>query len=312
MQKVQIVEAVTERDIDLLLLEEIHASGEFRAWLQQKVFTDGVERNLVDAWHSISDAALGESDLVVLWSDGSGNVAALLLEDKIDAPAQPEQARRYSDRGTLGIQQGDWQSFKTAITAPERYLLRGGDSERFDARISYEAIRDWFCTGEDQQPRARYKASLLQFAIDQSRRGYNPKIDERVTKFYQEYWECASREFPELSMKVPTPKTTASAWAGFHPKDLRKNLWIWHKMDIGRVDLEIGGAAGSVDAIRARASQFLAADTEVVKAGKSAAIRVSVPVIDPLAPFSEQIDRVRQALRAAYRLYYQSPVISGP
>lgn len=60
----------------------------------QQVFRDGVERNLVNAWHSISDATLGESDLIVLLSDASGSLAAVLLEDKIDALAHWECASR--------------------------------------------------------------------------------------------------------------------------------------------------------------------------------------------------------------------------
>ncbi|MDP3775548.1 MAG: hypothetical protein Q8Q85_14910, partial [Gemmatimonadales bacterium] len=112
-------------------------------------------------------------------------------------------------------------------------------------------------------------------------------------------------------MKEPMQKTVNSNWVGFHPKDLGKNRQIYHKMDIGRVDLEISGAADTVDQLRASYGSYLASDTTIEKAGKSAAVRIPVPVLDTQAPFDEQIDKARAGMRAAYRLYFQARLIGG-
>ncbi len=307
-----ILEAVTERDIDLLLLEEIHASDDFRRWLRERAFGDeGTEIQFINAWHSVSDPVAGETDLLVLFVDPRGHSSALLLEDKVDAPSQPDQARRYKERGDFGMQQGRWQAYRTVIVAPKRYLQGGGDAAEYDAQVSYEDVGAWLGQHGGESDRARYRIAVLRTAIEQNRRGYSPKVDQRVTRFFEEYWECAREEFPELEMERPRRRPAASLWAGFHPRALPKNCRIWHKADIGRVDLELKGAASSVEQLRRRLAPYLAADTQVVAAGKSAAVRIRVPRLDALQPFKDQLDKAREGLRAAYRLRYQAPLLEG-
>jgi hypothetical protein len=97
MENITKIEAVTERDIDLLLLEELSVSDEFPLWLYSIVAGANDAPSCEGAWHSISDPSLGESDLIVIYENG----VAVLLENKIDAPAQPEQGQRYRARGEI-------------------------------------------------------------------------------------------------------------------------------------------------------------------------------------------------------------------
>ena len=79
------IEAVSERDIDLLLLEELVSSPVFRKWLVDKVYQDDQPAGqLVGVWHSVSRDSLGESDLVYVEQDEEGR-RAILIENKIDA-----------------------------------------------------------------------------------------------------------------------------------------------------------------------------------------------------------------------------------
>ena len=76
-------------------------------------------------WAIPQGMALRESDLVVLFADGAGNRIALLIENKIDAMAQPEQGGRYRLRGRVGIdgiEDGSWKIFPTFTTATQAYL----------------------------------------------------------------------------------------------------------------------------------------------------------------------------------------------
>jgi hypothetical protein len=86
------IEAIIERDIDLLLLEEMHASRDFVDWLISRTF-DSNERcsEFISARHSVSNEG-GESDLILVFRDMSGGTCGLLLEDKLNAPPQPDQA----------------------------------------------------------------------------------------------------------------------------------------------------------------------------------------------------------------------------
>ena len=65
----QAVATVFERDVDLLILEELSSSFPFRAWWLGKVgYKDPEHHKFVRAWHSIPDQA-GESDLVFVVED---------------------------------------------------------------------------------------------------------------------------------------------------------------------------------------------------------------------------------------------------
>src|SRR6478672_5986605 len=60
MQDVQFIECVAERDIDLLLLEELHVSAAFRVWLVGQAFGQDVCcTRFLAAWHSVSHPTLG-------------------------------------------------------------------------------------------------------------------------------------------------------------------------------------------------------------------------------------------------------------
>src|SRR5262245_25450683 len=94
------LESVDERDIDLLLLEELEVSEPFRRWFWSSCGLGYPEHcAMAGVWHSISHPKFGESDLIVLVCDGAGPATALLVENKVDAPPQPDQATRYRRRG---------------------------------------------------------------------------------------------------------------------------------------------------------------------------------------------------------------------
>jgi hypothetical protein len=92
------VQSITERDIDLLLLEELNVSPDFSSWFYSKVMSGNPSPILKGAWHSVSDPELGESDLIAIYDNGH----AILIENKIDAVEQLKQAERYRLRGERG------------------------------------------------------------------------------------------------------------------------------------------------------------------------------------------------------------------
>ena len=95
MHTLDIIAYISEREIDLLLLEELHVSAEFRSWFVSQVFGTSVQcAKFLAAWHSVDHSSLGESDLVLKFEDVSEKMTAILVEDKIDAPPQPDQAVR--------------------------------------------------------------------------------------------------------------------------------------------------------------------------------------------------------------------------
>jgi hypothetical protein len=89
------LQSVTERDIDLLLMEEFHISDEFVAWFCGDLGLYGVSP--AGAWHSLSDAD-GQSDLLLRVLKERRRIG-ILIENKVSAPEQDLQAERYHLRG---------------------------------------------------------------------------------------------------------------------------------------------------------------------------------------------------------------------
>jgi hypothetical protein len=308
MPQDQILKAVSERDIDLLLLEELAVNPEFLSWW---IKTTGAElKNIqpVQTSHSVTHPRLGESDLVITFETGEEQVRALLIENKMTAPPQPDQGLRYRQRGEEGIKEGHWVEFHTCLIAPERYVNSVEDVKEYDVRITYEQVRDWL--NNHSNSRSAFRAQVVDQAITQSRRGYTPEVDERVTAFWKAYWDYSSKEFPELEMAEPGPKPANSTWISLKPESFPKGQLIKHKLQEGKMDLQIDGAADQRDEIEEQLTALLGTDIQVVATGKSASVRIMVPSLDPFSNFRSQLEDVQQCLKAAYWLLLLSRAIS--
>lgn len=101
------MEAVAERDIDLLILEELIVTEEFAQWFYVENHLALPPHGGAKAFHSVSDAELSESNIVVLCDNGH----AILIGNKIDTTVQADQTLRYILRGE-----------KLRCLAPEFYL----------------------------------------------------------------------------------------------------------------------------------------------------------------------------------------------
>lgn len=109
-----------EVNIDQLVVEELHASADFRRWLLERLI-DESDHEFIGAWQSLMTET-GEADVAVGFRV-DGERLIVLIEDKIYAPEQPRQEERYRERGNNLIESGDWDAFTTVLLAPEEYLL---------------------------------------------------------------------------------------------------------------------------------------------------------------------------------------------
>ena len=92
------VEAVQERDTDLLILEEIKCNSSFTNWLLKKTIGLITKYELIGAWHSLTQVGLGESDLAFIIQTAKRTIL-FFIENKVDSDFQPNQATRYRIRG---------------------------------------------------------------------------------------------------------------------------------------------------------------------------------------------------------------------
>ena len=239
MLEINFLESVTERDVDLLILEELSVSDQFREMFSTLVFSETVYKAYIGTWHSVCSDNLGESDLLFIFDAMNGLETAILIENKIDAAPMPEQGGRYRQRGEEGIKNGLWENYKTCIIAPKKYLGSVKDSGSYDSNISYEEIYSYFESEGNKDKRSAYKANVLLEGIEKNRRGYQPIDDERVTNFVKQYFEYVNEKNPELKMQEVKPRQAGSSWIEFNPNVLPpgREVTLAHQLTNGEVKL---------------------------------------------------------------------------
>jgi hypothetical protein len=303
------LDIVYERDIDFLLLEEFHAEPQFVRWFVESVTGKSHESiQFVGAWHSICDPKDGESDIVVLVN--SGGKHALLLENKINACAQPEQANRYFKRGEQGKAAGEWESFTTCIAAPAQYLENDPEARFYDARVPYERVREWMQQHLPNDRRTEWKLKVLTDAIEPNYRSTQKLFDERVTEFFRDYWKFAEQEFPGLGIKRMKRPSANAPWQEFFPRELTtkySNTRTYHFfypgprphyacVEFANLGVEM---QKMIDANRGLVPDGIRWE---LRQKKNVWLKAFVPTIVTIAPFSGQINEVRSVLTAVAQL----------
>ena len=286
--------AVSERDIDLLLVEEFASSPDFVRWFFSQVdAAAGEPIEVVRCRRSATDST-GESDVEIFVRSGDA-IVAVLIEDKVHAAAQPRQPERYRERGDRYVRSGACERFVTVLLAPETYLkgaLRG-----FDRTVSYEELIRAFEDPEVVPARSRFKCAVLRGAIEKSTKGYQAVEDETVTRFWLEYWERSQAIAPDLDMKKPGGLPAASSFVYFRPGGMPKGTALVHKMAHGFVDIQFDRMAEKVAALRMRYGPALEPPMLVTRAAGAGVIRVEVPPLRPTDDITGQIDRVDACLK---------------
>ena len=164
---------LAERDMDLLVIEEMHASEPFRNWLVAKLYNNTRRiREFVGAYHTFTLDPLGSVDIMFVFIDVSGRKCAILIENKIDQPKQNLQAQRYFEFGEKGVEECVWDEYLTCLFSPQAYFSSLEPSEYFSSYLSYEEIEEWFKqkavpSNSATQGRAAYKVKLVRKAIEQ-------------------------------------------------------------------------------------------------------------------------------------------------
>ncbi|WP_018168736.1 hypothetical protein [Thioalkalivibrio sp. ALMg9] len=296
------IASVSERDVDLLLLEEFIASPAFGNWFVELGLNLSLDVGAcIDAQRSVTDST-GESDLEVTFAATDGRRSRLLVENKVGAGLQPRQAERYRLRGDRYVSRQVCARYYSVIIAPSRYFAPLSGNKGFDYRITYEAILDWFLSAEDLGNRRHYKIALLQAAIEKGTLGYQPEEDAAASSFWREYWLYSCKYAPDREMREPGTKPAGSTFISFHSPELPRGVGLVHKFTHGYVDLQVSGAGPRLNAMRAELERSLAEGMKVTRAGKSGAVRLRVPRLDPSATASSQGADILAGLQAAQQL----------
>jgi hypothetical protein len=292
-----------ERDIDLLLAEEFAVSASFATWfIDQTQGFKGIHARVVEVGVSRSDTT-GESDLVVVYErqDNNGRFA-LHIEDKIDAPLQPEQEARYRRRGQAAIERGEYSAFEVILCSPRTYPLTHAEVSTFDLFVDYEAVSEFLKSQNGDDPRSAYRAEFVATAAVKTSNAWKHVEDGTTNAFWKAALEIALRDFPDLEMK-PLHVTKGSTWITFRPLDMPTQprlIYVSFKGDCGFMDLTFASCLARLTLPLVR--PVLSEEMSVLQTGKSAAIRIVVEPIKICEPYEAEMTKVRVAFEACVRL----------
>jgi len=290
-EKSFIIEKVFERDIDLYIINKLLNDNNFKNIFLNKI--NKVDYTVKECIHSYFDND-GESDITVILEKDNKKIA-ILIEDKIDAIAMPEQRNRYYLRGEKGIKENKYNEYFVFIIAPKDYLNSNSEAQKYEYRISYEEILQ-FIGVEDI-----YGKILLKTALEEKKKGYSVIEDKKVTLFWQYYYDYVEKYYPKLNIKrYEGPRGANAWWPGFSTPV--KNIKIDHKSNRGDIDLKFEGVGEYFSEISEILKNKLDDDMSIVKTGKSMSIRIKVPIVKFNEDFNDYKSEIKLCLDAVERL----------
>ncbi|WP_145206651.1 hypothetical protein [Sphingobium sp. B2] len=308
---------VRERDLDNFLVEEIFAVPDFLDWVVAKAgpgFTapDGLTVLLQKSPPRENDRR--QTDVRIGWFDGNEELCAcILIESKVTADFQPGQAQAYAAelaalRARLGA-----ASAAALLVAPAAKLTALTYDGCFDGEISIEDVighlqaRSQGDVGEEVCRRLLARVQLLEALC--GKRSGTAWVGSTVAEkrdFAQSYADLAAKILPDLRVRPSTdgPKAITRLFEGLEINGLPP-IALRHEFGSAPgwkyANLQFKGAVDHLASLR---SSGILADTpySATEAGKSLAVRVQTPAVDPMRPFSEERGAVEQGLLAIREL----------
>ncbi|MBQ0052227.1 MAG: PD-(D/E)XK nuclease family protein [Treponema sp.] len=279
--------AVEERDMDTLFLEAIGSDENFL-----KLFTDKIEE--LKACSSIEILSIelsktdndGESDItVVLQADD--RKLALLIEDKINAPAMENQCERYTIRGNKGKKDKVYDDFFVFIVAPQKYYAGNDEAKKYEHFVSYEEFKNYLETKDDVLSEI-WKQQFEQ-AIEKGKRQSNVTYRPKCVEFLRNYIAYQKENYPD-KIEIATTLDNSKAGGWIRMRVNLDNAFIYHKMERGYMDLNISGAKDRANLCKAMLDNIRKMGFEkllCVETGNSMSYRYEVPIINNSEDFSK-------------------------
>jgi len=285
-----IIEKVYERDIDLLVMRLLSTEPSVLEYFCNKMkITD---YKLQEVAHSVSDIN-GESDIVVKLSK-DGLVHLLMIENKIDAAAQPEQYARYKKRGDKQLRDNNASSYSVCIMAPAEYLAENSEAQKYDFKVAYEDLLELDTVKNDV-----FASAMLKKAVEKKQSA--GEISLAVSEFWQNYYLYQQEHYPWLNLNYGSAnKGPYATWPSF--KTGVPGTRLIHKSEQGYVDLEFSGKAEQQAELAQRIKPYKHDDMHWRPTGGSASIGIEVSKVDFSKGFTEYQEEMRSIFDAISRL----------
>ena len=285
------VESIQERDVDLILLEELSTDNSFCEWFTKELSLS-VLTSVDGAWRSISDFGLGETDILFSYNSNEQKIF-VLIENKLYASFQNEQYKRYVKRADEYVARKRCDKVFVILIAPKLYCE---NQNEFEDYLTYESIakRLEFIGSK----RNLFKRDLLQIAIEKLRRGYQPVNSIPIQEFWLSYWKYKEEKHPSLIMRKPGIVPDNSDWPMLYD-DRLKNIIFHHKLGQGNTDATFKGFP---EEVQYKIIENIPDWAKFKKHSKSFSIRAFSGIVDRRKNFDEEIGHVEIGLQNLERL----------
>ena len=197
----------TERDVDLLLVEELRCSAAFVRWLVSQVAeitNTSLRYETSEVTHSKRRLHNRREIDICVTLKGQGDLPIILLiENKLDASEQVKQAESYQAEAKLLVVDRIAQAAYTILICPSAYATEHATfASKFDLNISYEAIIESLAAragvSGELGLRLRHRREMLEQAVTKARRGYEAVPLPTIERFNAKYFALAAQSFPML------------------------------------------------------------------------------------------------------------------
>lgn len=275
---------VYERDIDLYVINNFCNDNSFLDLFLRKIDKKGYK--VISAESSLADKD-GESDITIVL-ENKNNKIGLLIEDKIDAIAMPNQSGRYVKRGDKGIKDGKYNEYYIFIIAPNDYLNTNQEAKKYPNKISYEELLS--------STNDKYGKALFQKAIEIKKKGYSPIEDKKTTKFWGDFYNYIEINYPKVDIyKQKGPRSgDKPGWPRIRTGD--KRAYIMYKSDRGQLDLTFNDFGEHVNIFHNYMDKLLLDKMSIHRTQKSMAVRMSVPKTDFHQTFKEYEQEIKEVM----------------
>lgn len=283
--------SVQERDIDLLLIEQLHVSRAFAEWLTGRLDLSGA---IVEtARHSVY-REYGETDVLVIVRFGNESIA-VMIEDKIGAPMQPDQCQRYHLRGNILCEERAVDRYKTVLCAPGGYLTGVPRDQRWDHHVSLEEIAQSLESAA--YPGWEWRHAILIAAASRQTRAReadnrtNHAYDAVIAPLKQAYRDFVQTRYPQLQASCQEGRDRE-----YYLKAAGLPAGIRFKHAFFRGEVSLIFERAWTPAAERHLQGNLPEGAWTVQHGGELHVRMAVEVMDPLLPFEKQKEIAAKAL----------------
>ena len=152
--------------------------------------------------------------------------------------------------------------------------------EKYDYKISYEELLEWFEKQNDSK-RMRVKQMVLENGIRRAKTGYVQPTDEKTDNFYKYYEKIGRENNPELGIRFTKQHASDNSWISIKPSIFPSNIKIVHKSYVGYMDLQISKI--KMDEFLKNMESKISKNMTIQKTGNSFSIRI---LVSPLPRFT--------------------------